>query len=51
MKVVKVRNQKTIYVTAVEPIRRGDTSKESPAEQREGVATTFFRPANFLSGE
>ena len=49
MKVVKARNQKTINLTAVQPIRQGDTSKEAPAEQRESISTTFFRPASFLS--
>ena len=48
-KVVIARNQTTINLTAVQPIRHGDTSKEAPAEQRESVATTFFRPASFLS--
>ena len=46
---VKARNQKTINLTPAQPIRRGDSSKDSPAEQRESVATTFFRPASFLS--
>ena len=50
MKVVKAQNQKT-NLTAVEPIRHGDTLKEAPAKQRESVATTFFRPASFLSGQ
>ena len=49
MKVVKARNQKPINFTAVEPIRHGDILKEAPAEQRESVATTSFRPASFLS--
>ena len=42
MKVVKARNQKTINLTAVEPIRCGNSSKDSPAEQRKGGATTLF---------
>ena len=46
MKVVKAQNQKTINLTNVEPIRQGDSSKDSPAEQRQSVAT---RPASILS--
>ena len=48
MKAVKARNQKTINLTAIEPIRRSDSSKDSPAEQREGVATTFLDQQVFL---
>ena len=51
MKVVGTGNQKTINLTAAQPIRCDDSSKYSPAEQREGVATPFFRPASFLSAE
>ena len=49
MKVVEARNQKTINLTAAQPIRCGDSSKDSPAEQRESIAISFFRPASFLS--
>ena len=42
MKLVKDRIKNLIYLMAVEPIRRGDTLKEAPAKQRQGVATTFF---------
>ena len=50
IKVVKAWNQKTINLTAAQPIRHGDSPKEDlPAEQREGVVTTFLRPWRFLS--
>ena len=51
MKVVEALNQKTINITAAQPIRHCDSSYDSPAEQREGVATTFFCQQVFLEGQ
>ena len=39
---VEARIQKAINLTAVQPIRRGDSAKDWPAEQREGGATSYF---------
>ena len=47
MKVVEARN-KTINLTVAQPIRRGDSSKDSPTEQLKSVATTFLDPQDFL---
>ena len=41
MKLVEAHNQKTINLTAAQPIRGGDLSKDLPAPC-EGVVTTFF---------
>ena len=43
----EAQNQKTVNLTAVQPIRHGDSSKDVPAEKREGIATTFFSDRKF----
>ena len=45
---VKERNQKTINLTAVEPIRHGDTSKAAPSEWLKGMQQPFLDPQVFL---
>ena len=44
---MKVVEAKIINLTAVQPIRCGDSSKDVPGEQRESVAT-IFGPHVFL---
>ena len=48
MKMVKAGNPKTINLTAAQPIRQGDSLKDSPAKQRKGIAKPLFRRPVYL---